>query len=208
MRQLEVRVERLLAPSTYLAQPVEWSGVGISCSRVVHTIGSVNINSWSKRSPFRSVPLSMLKKFRMNVRAALGSDAGRNGKRRNGISKALDFSSFVQPLNNSCISSGSTSFRVQASPPQSGFGGGTGTTAPFAWVLAFFFDLGAATPPPSLSLLRSFENNPILDTCGIMCDLEYRLWAWCLMNHVVGTICVRQRSNCFWRPAVTRQSPK
>ena len=35
-----------------------------------------------------SMPLSMLKKFRMNVRAALGSDAGLNGKRRKGMSRA------------------------------------------------------------------------------------------------------------------------
>ena len=103
----------------------------MGCPEQVRTIGSVNINSCSKRSPFSSVPLSILKKFRMNVRAALGSDAGLNGNRRKGISKALDFNSFVQPLNRSCISSGSTSFRVQMSPSQSGFGGGAGTTVPF-----------------------------------------------------------------------------
>lgn len=33
-------------------------------------------------------PLSILKKFRMNVRAALGSEAGRKGKSRKGISRA------------------------------------------------------------------------------------------------------------------------
>lgn len=110
---------------------VKWLINEVRCSKLAHTIGSVNINSCSKRSPFSSAPLSMLKKFRMNVRAALGSDAGLKGKRRNGISKALDFNSFVQPLSNSCISSGSTSFRVQASPSQSGFGGGAGTIVPF-----------------------------------------------------------------------------
>lgn len=109
---------------------VKWSRIEMERSHSVHTVGSVNINSCSKRSPFSSTPFSMLKKFRMNVRAALGSDAGLKGKRRNGISKALDFSSIVQPLNNSCISSGSTSFRVQASPSQSGFGGGAETTTP------------------------------------------------------------------------------
>ena len=103
----------------------------MGCPEQVRTIGSVNINSCSKRPPFSSVPLSMLKKFRMKVRAALGSDAGLNGNRRKGISSALDFNSFVHPLNSSCISSGSTSFRVQTSPSQSGFGGGAGTTVPF-----------------------------------------------------------------------------
>lgn len=73
------------------------------------------------------------------------------------MSKALDFNSVVQPLNNSCISSGSTSFRVQASPSQRGFGGGAEAMAPFVWRLAFFRDLGKATPPPSLSLPRSLE---------------------------------------------------
>ncbi len=132
---------------------------------MVHTIGSVNISSCSKRSPFSSVPFSILKKFRMKERAALGSEAGLKGKRRNGISRALDFNSFVQLLNSSCISSGSTSFRVQASPSQSGFGGGGGGTAPLVWGLAFFFDLGEATPAPSLSLLLSLEKNPIVNAC-------------------------------------------
>ena len=109
------------------------AGKGISCVQMLLTIGSVNINSCSKRSPFSSAPLSMLKKFRMNVRAALGSDAGLKGKRRKGRSKAFDFNSLVQPLNNSCISSGSTSFRVQGSPSQRGFEGGAGAMAPFVW---------------------------------------------------------------------------
>ena len=165
MRWLEWAYGRLFAPNTSLAS-LRVVGAGLDCSGTVHTIGSVNINSCSKRSPFSSVPLSMLKKFRMNVRAALGSDAGLKGKRRKGISKALDFISFVQPLNSSCISSGSTSFRVQASPSHRGFGGGAGTTTPLAWGFAFLFDLGEATAPPSLSLLRSFENNPIFSVCG------------------------------------------
>ena len=52
------------------------------------TMGSVNINSCSRRAPLRSAPFSMLKKFLMNVRAALGSDAGLKGSRRKGISRA------------------------------------------------------------------------------------------------------------------------
>ena len=51
-------------------------------------MGSVKINSCSSRAPLRSAPLSMLKKFLMNVRAALGSEAGLNGNRRKGISSA------------------------------------------------------------------------------------------------------------------------
>lgn len=51
-------------------------------------MGSVKINSCSSRAPLRSAPLSMLKKFLMNVRAALGSEAGLNGSRRKGISRA------------------------------------------------------------------------------------------------------------------------
>ena len=149
-------MEGLFASRTCLVMR-QVSRIEIRCSKKVHTIGSVNINSCSKRSPLSSAPFSMLKKFRMNVRAALGSDAGLKGKSKKGISRALDFNSFVQPLNNSCISSASTSFRVQASPSQRGFGGGAGATTPFVWRLAFFFDLGEATPPPSLSLPRSLE---------------------------------------------------
>ena len=51
-------------------------------------MGSVKINSCSSRAPLRSAPFSMLKKFLMNVRAALGSEAGLNGSRRKGISSA------------------------------------------------------------------------------------------------------------------------
>lgn len=80
----------------------------------------------------------------MKVRAALGSDAGLNGKRRKGRSRAIkealsssvdgkevgcripfDLSSLVHPLSNSWTSSGSTSLRSQASA-QRGFGGGGG----------------------------------------------------------------------------------
>ncbi len=130
-----------------------------------------------------SAPLSILKKFRMNVRAALGSEAGLKGKRRKGRSRAaitiplvfvivmcsgfskspLDLSSYVHPLNSSWISSGSTSLRAQASS-QCGFGGGAGT-APFLWTF-FFFDFGVATPP-SLSLFLSLENRPILTSPGL-----------------------------------------
>ena len=51
-------------------------------------MGSVKINSCSSRAPLRSAPFSMLKKFLMNVRAALGSEAGLKGSRRKGISRA------------------------------------------------------------------------------------------------------------------------
>lgn len=51
-------------------------------------MGSVKINSCSSRAPLRSAPFSILKKFLMNVRAALGSEAGLNGSRRKGISRA------------------------------------------------------------------------------------------------------------------------
>ena len=51
-------------------------------------MGSVKINSCSSRAPLRSAPLSMLKKFLINVRAALGSEAGLNGSRRKGMSRA------------------------------------------------------------------------------------------------------------------------
>ena len=207
MRQIEGRVERLFPPSTCLI-PAKSSGVGIDCSKLVRTIGSVNISSCSKRSPFSSVPLSLLKKFRMKVRAALGSDAGLNGKRRNGISRALDFNSFVQARISSCISSGSTSFRVQASPSQSGFGGGTGAMAPFVWALAFFFDLGEASPPASLSLLLSFEKNPMANACGGCVRPQVSLMGMVSCDSWVEAVCVTQGYYYFWRPAITRQWPK
>ena len=53
------------------------------------TIGSVKRSSCIKASPVRGEPLCIaLKKFRMNVRAALGSELGRKGRRRKGISRA------------------------------------------------------------------------------------------------------------------------
>lgn len=48
------------------------------------TMGSVSRSSCARPSPYR--PLS--KKLRINERAALGSDVGRNGRRRNGMSSA------------------------------------------------------------------------------------------------------------------------
>ena len=163
-RQLRGRMEGPFAPRTCLAIR-QATRREISCSEMVHTIGSVNINSCSKRSPFSSALLSMLKKLRMKVRAALGSEAGLKGKRRKGMSKARDFNSFVHPLNSSCISSGSTSFRAQASPSQSGLGGGAGATKPLMWRSAFFLDLGEATPPPSLSLARNLEKMRMIEEC-------------------------------------------
>ena len=65
--------------------------LAFSCYRVHHamyTIGSVSKSSCSRRSPFILAPRSMLKKLRMNVRAALGSDAGRNGNNKKGRSSA------------------------------------------------------------------------------------------------------------------------
>ena len=152
----------MLSPTCRAIRQV--SRIGMSSS-MLRTIGSVNINSCCKRSPLSSAPLSMLKKFRMNVRAALGSEAGLKGKRRKVMSKAFDFNSFVQPLSNSCISSGSTSFRAQASPSQRGFGGGAKAMVPFVWRLAFFLDLGEVSPPPSLSLPRSLEKIRMLEAC-------------------------------------------
>lgn len=51
--------------------------------RIDFTIGSVSRNSWASVSPW--MPLS--KKFLTKVRAALGSDVGRKGRMRNGISR-------------------------------------------------------------------------------------------------------------------------
>ena len=54
-------------------------------------MGSVRSNSWLRRSPSNGPPLSIvgLKKLRMNVRAALGSEEGRKGSNRNGMSNAM-----------------------------------------------------------------------------------------------------------------------
>ena len=175
-------MERPFASRTCLAIR-QASRSEMSSSDMVHTIGSVNINSCSKRSPLSSALLSMLKKLRMKVRAALGSEAGLKGKRRKGMSKARDFNSFVQPLNSSCISSGSTSFRAQASPSQRGFGGGAGATTPLMWRLAFFLDLGEAPPPPSLSLPRSLEKIRMFEECRVY----MRAWVW-LMGIVSSTL--------------------
>ena len=110
-----------------------------------------------------SIPRSSLKKLRMKERAALGSDAGRKGKRRKGISSAIDWMSaisilrdqllglpldlisLVQLLRSSWTSSGSTSFRSQASAQRS-FGGGGGAL-PLSWACFLFF---AVAPAPSL----------------------------------------------------------
>ncbi len=176
----------------------------MGCAKLVHTIGSVNINSCSKRSPFSSAVFSMLKKFRMNDRAALGSEAGLKGKRRKGISRALDFNSFVQPLNSSCISSGSTSFRVQASPSQSGFGGGEGGMAPFVWELAFFFDLGEATPPASFSLPRSLEKIRMLDGGGAYVRAWFGFMGIVSRKSWVGPVGFSHRCCYLWRCAMSK----
>lgn len=65
----------------------------------------------------------------------------------------LDLISFVQPLRSSWISSGSTSFRSQASG-QRGFGGGGGGVLPLRFVCFLFLEVG---PPP-----RSREKKGIL----------------------------------------------
>jgi hypothetical protein len=51
----------------------------------------VSSNSCARASPLK-FPLS--KKFLMNVRAALGSEVGRNGRRRNGVSSAVRSAEF------------------------------------------------------------------------------------------------------------------
>lgn len=51
------------------------------------TIGSVSRNSCASMSPCMCCDRS--KKFLINVRAALGSEVGRKGKRRKGISRAV-----------------------------------------------------------------------------------------------------------------------
>lgn len=69
-------------------------------------MGSVRINSCSSRAPLRSAPFSMLKKFLMNVRAALGSDAGLNGSRRKGISRArfvVSKSAYMAGYSQHCV---------------------------------------------------------------------------------------------------------
>ena len=53
---------------------------------LIFTIGSVRRSSCVRYSPCNACPLS--KKFLINVRAALGSDVGRNGRSMNGISSA------------------------------------------------------------------------------------------------------------------------
>ena len=53
------------------------------------TIGSVKTNSCARLSPLSELALSMLKKLRIKVRAALGSEAGRKGRRKKGMSSAV-----------------------------------------------------------------------------------------------------------------------
>lgn len=60
--------------------------------RTLHrTIGSVRRNSCAKAWPCNCSPLSKgeLKKFLTKVRAALGSEVGRNGRSKNGISSPV-----------------------------------------------------------------------------------------------------------------------
>ena len=51
------------------------------------TMGSVSLSSCANSSPYNRCPRS--KKCRMNVLAALGSEVGRKGRRRKGISSAV-----------------------------------------------------------------------------------------------------------------------
>ena len=121
----------------------------------------------------------------MKVRAALGSDVGLKGKRRKGRSRAgkvtlvwiagcvarrfssiipFDLSSFVHPLSNSWTSSGSTSFRNQASA-QRGFGGGGGAL-PLRWDCFLFLEVEAAG-----SLLRNREKKGIFGRRVVECSI-------------------------------------
>lgn len=74
-------------PFYHAAKHLFWSiHVSLRFARGYRTIGSVKRNSWSRDSPCRRSLAS--KKFRMNVRAELGSDIGRNGSRKKGTSRA------------------------------------------------------------------------------------------------------------------------
>lgn len=58
-----------------------------------YTIGSVSRSSCVSASPVIGVPFcAALKKFRMKLRAALGSELGRNGSRRKGMSSPVPVS--------------------------------------------------------------------------------------------------------------------
>ena len=59
----------------------------ISTSPLALTGGSAIRSSCAKLSPCKTVPRSKLKKFLMKVRAALGSEAGRKGRSRKGMSR-------------------------------------------------------------------------------------------------------------------------
>lgn len=74
------------APFYHAAQDLDRMSLSRERRNMEFTIGSVSRSSCIRYSPCSACPLS--KKFRINVRAALGSDVGRYGRIINGISSA------------------------------------------------------------------------------------------------------------------------